>query len=60
MNQLDALRWLEKQAGLKIIIGKDKHVTLTDGMTVETSDVGILNTVVKLQKIIKGIQNGET
>ena len=55
MNQLEALKWLEQQDGLHVIVGKDKHVTLTDGMSVEISGTGLLDAVVKLQKTLKGV-----
>ena len=60
MNELDACRWLEKQVGLKMLVGKDRKITLTDGMSVEISGVGMLGAVVNLTKTLRELQDNGT
>ena len=56
MNELTALKWLERQKGLIVFIGDDRGITLTDGFNVEISGVGFLDAVVKLQKVLKDMK----
>ncbi len=60
MNELDACRWLEKQTGLKLLVGKDRKITLTDGMSVEISGVGILGAVVNLTRTLQELEDNGT
>lgn len=60
MNELSALKWLQNQSGLKVLIGKDQQITITDGFTVEITGTGFLDTVVKLQKTLREMENAKT
>lgn len=53
MTELEALRWVQDQPGLKMLVGKDRRITLTNGQTVEISGNGLLDTVVKLQNVLR-------
>ena len=59
MNELTALKWLQNQSGLKVLIGKDQQITITDGFTVEITGKGFLDTVVKLQKTLWEMRQNE-
>lgn len=56
MNELSALKWLQDQSGLKVLIGKNKQITITDGFTVEITGTGFLDTLVKLQKTLRDME----
>jgi hypothetical protein len=56
VNELSALKWLQDQSGLKVLIGKNKQITITDGFTVEITGTGFLDTVVKLQKTLRDME----
>lgn len=59
MNELSALKWLQNQSGLKVLIGKNRQITITDGFTVEITGNGFLDTVVKLQKTLREMKQNE-
>ena len=52
-NDKIALKWLEKQQYLRILVGKNGQITMTDGQTVEVTDQGIVKTFEKLQKTLR-------
>jgi hypothetical protein len=56
VNELSALKWLQDQSGLKVLIGKNKQITITDGFTVEITGTGFLDTLVKLQKTLRDME----
>jgi len=60
VTEIDAYRWLENQTGLQILIGKDRHITLTDGMTVEIVGIGILDAVSNLMGILRELEDNGT
>ena len=53
MTELDATRWVQDQPGLKLVVGKDREITITNGVTVEVKAIGILAAVIEIQKILK-------
>lgn len=57
MTEDDAFHWVENQSGLKILIGKDRKVTLTNGTTLEVTARGLLAAVMKAQKVLRVIQS---
>ncbi len=57
MNMIRAVWWLQTQPGIKITIGKDRRVTITDGVNVEATAIGLIRCVSKVQKILKQIND---
>ena len=58
-QQLEASAWLQNQKGLKILIGELGEVTITNGVTVEVTGIGFVDTVRKLQNILKNKTRNE-
>lgn len=50
MNELEALRWILKQPGLMIVVGKNGTVALTYGHCFEITATNIIDAVIELQK----------
>ena len=50
MNELQALRWILKQPGLMIVVGKNGTVALTYGHCFEITAANIIDAVIELQK----------
>lgn len=50
MNELEALRWILKQPGIMIIVGKGGTVALTYGHCFEITAPSIVDAVIELQK----------
>ena len=59
MTPEQAINWLENQRGLTLIVGKKQEVTITNGMTVQVTGTGIVNTVVEVQDVLKQMREGE-
>ena len=52
-QEIDAARWIQHQKGLKVLIGDYGEVTLTNGVTVEATGIGFVDTVRKFKYILK-------
>lgn len=59
-QQIEASDWLQNQKGLKILIGEHGKVTITNGVTVEITGVGFVDTVRKVQHVLKNKTSNET
>lgn len=59
MTETDAARWVERQPGLKLMVGKDRAITLTDGQTIEVTGRGMLAAVTKAQRVLRTMQAKE-
>ena len=59
MTELEAARWIQDQPGLIILIGKDRKITLKDGCSVEATGIGLLNTVMIMQSILKQMREND-
>ena len=53
MTPEQAVEWLENSPGLKLIIGKKREVTITNGVTITVTGVGIVDTVMEVQDVLK-------
>lgn len=51
--ELEAARWIQNQPGLKIEIGKNGAVVITNGVTVYAEEVGFVRSVEKTRNILK-------
>ena len=59
MNTTQAVEWIENSPGLTLIIGKKREVTITNGVTVQVTSTGIVDTVMEVQDVLKQIRKGE-
>lgn len=59
MNTTQAVEWIENSPGLTLIIGKKREVTITNGVTVQVTSTGIVDTVMEVQDVLKQIREGE-
>lgn len=57
MNIIRAVWWLQTQPGIKITIGKNRQVTITDGVNVEATATGLIRCVNNVQKILQELNN---
>lgn len=57
MNTIRAVWWLQKQPGVKINIGKNRQVTISDGVNVEATATGLIRCINKVQRILKQLQD---
>lgn len=53
--ELDASRWIQNQPGLKIEIGKNGAVVITNGVTVYAEEIGFVRSVAKTHEILKSM-----
>jgi len=58
-NQIEAAHWLQNQEGLKILIGKNGSVTVTDGVEVEYTGIGFTGVFNGVQNILRTIEKNE-
>lgn len=56
MNTTQAVEWIENSPGLTLIIGKKREVTITNGVTVQVTSTGIVDTVMEVQDVLKQIR----
>lgn len=59
MTELDAMRWIQNQPGLTMRVGKNKHITLTNGVNVYAEGIGMLGAVIRMQQILKQMRDNE-
>ena len=52
-QELQASRWIQNQPGLKIEIGKNGAVVITNGVTVYAEEIGFVRSVAKTREILK-------
>lgn len=53
MKTQAAVWWLQTQPDLKMLVGKNRQVMITDGLNVEATATGLVRCVNKIQKILK-------
>ena len=52
-QELQASRWIQNQPGLKIEIGNNGTVVITNGVTVYAEEIGFVRSVAKTREILK-------
>ena len=58
MTPEQAIEWLENSPGVTLIVGKKREVTITNGMTVQVTGIGIVDTTLMVQDVLKQMSEG--
>lgn len=53
MTPEQAIDWIENSPNLTLIVGKKREIIITNGVTVQVTGTGIVDTFIKVQDVLK-------